>query len=132
MPITDEHAEMLHLLIDGYRKKDRDVQDMFNAIRNFAVYDDEDAMLEAKSWVDQGFTTTEACEWISQGCFDALCAVYMEEVGITPIEAGIPYDYNYDEVFNSETIGYKYCNGEITLQEAIDRIHPKGQSGDLQ
>jgi len=132
MPLTDEDANALNHIIMHYNRE-KYVQGMFDAIRSFPIYDDEDAELRAFDWVAEGFTPECACKWISQGCFCAACAANLVIAGVTPYEAGIPYDYRYEEVFYSDTVGYKYANGEITLQEAIDIIHPNvKRSGDLQ
>lgn len=69
----------------------------------------------AQEWIDAGFRASEVTEWWEAGCFDADRTATLRDNAVRPDEIS---DIVEDDA-TSTSVGYAFCNGDITLQDVI-------------
>ena len=107
-------------------KTAQQVADMITAIRctqggvDFLA-GSESVEQAAQEWIDAGFTAGSAADWWEAGCFDADRTAELRDAGLTPDQAGQRHDDLSD--VGARSIGYAYCNLDISLHRAEEMIN---------
>lgn len=63
----------------------------------------------AQEWLDAGFTVDDVVGWWQAGCFYAQRTKKLRDAGLTPADVAA-------EDGNGETLGYAYCEGDVSLE----------------
>ena len=71
----------------------------------------------ARAWLDAGFADAEEVDdWLGARCFDPRRAQALDAAGITPEQAALRTREGRGGY--EETVGYKFAQGDLTLEEA--------------